>query len=642
MKKTLLLSSFIFLSISLFAQVKTLDENATLFTVSGNPTSVKEFTYVYQKNNIDGSADFSKQSIENYLQLFINYKLKVQEAKDLGLDTIAALEDEYKGYKRQLLENHIQRQILDPLVKQEYERMQKDVSVSHIFVDKKTANAKTKIEDIFNKLKKGSDFEKLAKDFSEDQPSASNGGFMGYFTAMQIGFPQIEDAVYSTPVGGYSNIIETDLGYHIIKVNDVRSAFGTIKVAMIKLNFKDEEEADKAKIRIDSIYQRVKEGGDFADLAMKYSDDKNSAMKGGELEWFGINTYIPKFEEVAFGLKENRDVSVPFKSNTAWYIIKRLVKVEKQDFDEYEPVLKNKILHSRIYEAAAKEFNNKLEKMAEYIPNQENMSLYLNALDTLANQKTFVYSKEEKPYSVVKIAGQDISQIQFSEIISKLFPTVINIQPQQKPEKLLNMAIHELLLHNYESKLIDSLYEYRELLEEYKNGVLIFELTKEKLWDKAANDSLGLILFYNQLGDKYMWNERARVVDIEPKTSITLKNLEKLVKKNKLNTKEEWDAFLKKNNHYNIDLKEQTLEKNVSDTWNKIQWAAGLYMNADGSFYQVTEILPRQRKDISEVKGYVVSAYQKELEQEWLKQLHEKYVVKIDKNVLNNLEKKTN
>lgn len=639
-QKVFMKKSFLFGLSLLFGSVSIHTSNAseTLFTINGKPVSDQEFSYIYQKNSINGQADFSKQSLEDYLKLFINYKLKVQQAKDLGMDTISALVHEYDGYRKQLLETHIQRQVVDPLVKQEYERSRQDVAISHVFVDKKTENAEKKINEALQKLKKGEAFSEVAKKYSEDKQSAPNGGVIGYFTALQIGFPQIEDALYNTPEGSYSDVISTDLGYHIIRVDDVRPARGRIRAAIIKINDPEQENGKLiAKNKIDSVYQFLKSGQEFSGLAAKYSEDANSAMKGGELDWFGINTYVKEFEDAAFSLKNDGDVSQPFTTGSAWYIIKRLMVSKIQPFEEAESVIKAKLLRSRMYSERLENFNHYLESISNLQINHENVEKFETKLTEVVDKYPFEFPRQDKALPLLNIQGKVYDENVVGKMIKDNYTKVIGKLGKERAAALFRSSLDELLMNVYEQKLVDSLYDYRSLLEEYQNGVLIFELTKEKVWNKATTDTVGLQKFYQGLGDKYTWNQRAEVLKIQSESPWDEKSLSKIIKKNKLNSLVEWQKYLSENPDVKIKVSSELVEKDVSENAAKIQWTPGVFTSADNQLYQVTKIIPAQRKDLSEVRGFVVAAYQEHLEKEWLENLHKAYNIKVNDNVLQKL-----
>lgn len=612
----------------------------TILTINGKPVSVEEFEYIYKKNNISGQADFSKKSLDDYLQLFINYKLKVQQAKDSGLDTISALNSEYDGYKRQLLETQIQRQVLEPLIVQEYERSKEDREIAHVFISLQTENALAKINEAYKKLKAGADFAKIAKEYSEDQLSAAHDGKVGYFTAMQIGMPQIEDAIYNTGLGMFSEIVKTEIGYHIIKVNDIRPARGKLKVAIIKMNIPNEEDqALEVKNTMNEIYQSLLKGQNFGELVLKYSEDMSSKENSGELDFFGINTYVKEFEEAAFALKNDGDFSKPFSTATAFYIIKKVMDAKNPTFKEAEPVLKVKILKSKLFTDKMNAFDEQVKQKNNIKMFDDNAIKFKEKLVETIDKYPFTYLTVENALPIVSVNGQVYNENNIASIIQTNYSKVTGKLGVERVEALFNTAINELVFESYEKNLIASSYDYSSLLDEYKNGVLIFELTKNQVWNKATSDTTGLKNFYNKMGDQYMWNSRAEILKIISDEAISTSTLSKAIKKNKLNSKSAWDKYISANPKMKLKITSETLEQNVSPEAEKIVWQTGLHSNNDKEFYQVVKILPKQRKDLSDVRGFVVAAYQEHLEKEWLSQLHKIYTVKINQNVLDKLVK---
>ncbi len=630
--------SFIFLFILSFSFG---EASETLIEINNEPVSTKEFLYIYQKNNIDGQADFSQKSLEDYLELFINYKLKINQAKDLGLDTNKALISEYEGYKKQLLETHVQRETLDPLIKQEYKRSLSDVGMAHIFIDKDTENAERKIKEAHQALVKGELFEQVAAKYSEDDLSKSKGGFVGYFSAMQIGFPQIEDALYNTKVEAFSDVIVTERGYHIFKVLDVRPARRSIKVAIVKIDIPEETELKAtAKAKIDSVYMLLQQGESFGELAMKYSDDETTKMRGGEMDWFGINTYVRDFEEAAYALEEDGQISEPFQTEKSWYVIKRLKLADVPTQENSERLIRTKLISSKMYQQKMDNFYSALKTSFGFKLHSDAVEALKEQLDTVWDSKPYQFASEQSEKPLMEISGRQVTEKEFVKVIQAGFTKSSGGIGRQKTELVFRDAVRELLLDAYEQSLIDTQFEYASLLEEYKNGVLIFELSKMEVWDKAVKDSLGLINFYKSLGNKYAWNKRAEIAEIvSSKKDLSLKEFKKTVKKQKLNSTGQWEQFLENNPDSKIKATLKTIEEGVSEESQNIVWTKGVHVNEKGGLYQVIAIRPSQRKALSEVRGLVVTEYQDSLEKNWLRKLRQTYRVEVNRDVLQKLVK---
>jgi len=641
MKKTVVIRTAFALAATLFSSAHA---SETLFTISGKPVAVEEFEYIYKKNNINNNADFSRKSLEDYLNLFINYKLKVQQAEDLGLDTIPDLLNEYKGYEQQLFDAYIQRKVIEPLIRQEYERSLSDMGVSHIFIGKNSPKAKEQITEAFKKLKAGEKFEDIAAQYSEDKNSSPNGGRLGYFTAMQIGYPQIEDAVYNTAVGQYSDIIETDLGYHLIKVWDKRNARGRIKVSMIKKNIPESPDgAARAKAAIDSIYKEVLEGGNFGDLAVKYSDDPQSSMKAGELDWFGINTYIPAFEDAAFALKKDGEVSQPVQTPTAWYLIKRQMATSVQPFEEAEPVIRTRLMRTRMYNEKIKDFNDELKAATGFTENAKNVEGFKTKVAQYVDKYPFVFQKVASPQPLLTISSLTYNENQVGTVLEKIYNKVTGKLGLERAGALYDEAVQTLLMDAYKASLVDSVFEFSSLLEEYKNGVLIFELTRNKIWNKATTDSTGLEQYFKAHRDQYTWNRRAEGVKLLIKDPAFAEQVAKLAKKNKLNTVEDWQKYLEENQIQDVKVEKLLVEDKVSPEAAAISWNTGVSRpektNEQYVIYQVTKVTPPAKKELSECRGFVVAAYQEYLDKQWIAELRKNYSVSVNNEVLQKLVK---
>jgi peptidyl-prolyl cis-trans isomerase SurA len=613
-----------------------------LMVIGGRPVSVEEFNYIYKKNNINNSANYSRQSLEEYLQLFINYKLKVRQAEDMGMDTLNDLVSEYKGYEQQLYESHINKTIVDPLVQQEYARSKFDIGVSHIFISKNTPEAEKKIKEVHAQLKKGLPFEKLAAEFSEDQNSAAQGGKIGYFTALQIGYPQLEDAVYNTPVGQYSSPVETAIGYHIIKVFDKRPARGRIKVAIIKRSLtEDPDQQAKTAALVDSLYKLAISGADFGDLATRFSEDQLTNLRAGEMDWFGINQYTQVFEDAAFALKKDGEISKPVKTPSAYYIIKRLMITLEQPLTEAEPVLKTKILKSRMYSEAMNKLMSEVKTKYGYKEYPEGLEAFKIRMDTYVNKFPFKYSEEEKPGTLLEIDGKKISANDFGRVMNTVANKVIGKSGQERTDAIFEETLKQVILDAHKNNLPKENAEYKALLEEYRNGVLIFELTRDKVWNKAVMDSAGLAGFFESHRDKYLWKERLLVRKYNVRDEAGFQKLKVLIKDNPELSINDYGKLLEQNELQVSDVQELTLEKGIAEEAAQLNWEKGsvqlIKKNNQLSAYHVLDVLPAGRKEYSECKGYVIADFQEFLEKNWMTELRNKYPVEVNKAVFEKL-----
>jgi peptidyl-prolyl cis-trans isomerase SurA len=631
------------------ATIVSAQDNSILFTIDGEPTYKNEFEYVYKKNNFNNTADYSKASLEEYYNLYSTYKLKVKEAYAKGLDTIQVLKDEYSSYEKQLFESHLDKQVLEKLTKQEYERSKNDVSVSHIYVKSSDPNAESIINTAYNQLQLGQSFESVCKNISQDEITRDKGGYLGYFNVLQINFPELEDASYSTPKGSFTKPIKTSIGYHIIKVNDIRPALGKIRVAIIKKLFKpNASETEKLAVKktSDSIYTELKKGASFAEMAVKYSEDYYSNFKGGELDWFGINTYAPSFEETAFGLINDGDIAVPIMTNTACYIIKRIERQQNPKFEDIESALRTRLLKSQMYYTAYNEFCNKLKTKYNFSENNEVKKQFQDTILHNVDLKNYATNASNKDKIVFSINNQPYT---IGNIYQNLFNNIISFTKtktqEERVQKAFEKTINDALVANYSVLLPKEDLEYKILLDEYKNGVLIFDLIKSEIWDKTNSDSIALANYYKTNSSNYKWNKRAAIRLISLANEAQIKTALKTLKKNTTSGNEALTDALTKSGLQDFNVEEQLIEEGKGDFSKFINWKVGIGKNAFSKdnvtyIYQIRNIIPEQSKSFEETKGYVMAGYQEYLEKKWIESLKNKYKLVLNQNTFNSLIKK--
>ena len=343
---------------SLFAQEK---DARVLFSVEDDPVTVEEFTYIYSKTNGE-QADFSEASLQEYLDLYVKFKLKVQRAKAMRLDTIVALQDELAGYRRQLADSYlIDRAIGDQLIKDAYDHTTEDADISHILFNLRkepqpadTLAAYQKAMDAYNRIQKGEDFATIAKALSGDRYSREKGGRIGCTTALYpAGLHALEYAAFSQDIGIVSKPIRTQAGYHLLKVNERRPARGEIEVAHILIRT-DTRDSEAAKVIIDSLHQILGSGANFEQLARASSEDGRTATNNGYLGFFGISRYERPFEDAAFALATDGAYTAPVQTSLGWHIIKRISRKEIQPFEVEKARLEGKVRQDARFEEAKK------------------------------------------------------------------------------------------------------------------------------------------------------------------------------------------------------------------------------------------------------------------------------------------------
>lgn len=635
----------------LFAASSFGQSDPVLFTVDGKPVNVSEFNYIYTKTN-GTKADFSKESVMEYLDLYTRFKMKVARAKEMQLDTIPALIEELAGYRRQLADSYLtDREVSDKLVKEVYDRMLKDISVSHILIkiDKNdTTKAHNTIKEIQARLSKGDKFEDVAKSQSQDETSKDNGGLIGYLTAMlPDGFYSFETAIYGTSVGKTSGIVRSPMGYHIVKVNGERSARGEMEIAHILIrNKKDGLEQPNAKERIDEIYKELKGGKAFEELATRYTEDQSSQSKAGYLGFFGIGRYEVGFEDAAFALAKDGDYAEPYQSSIGWHIIRRISKKDIEPYDAIKSRLKARIQRDSRYELARVAMVERIKSEAHFTEGVAARDKFIGTLDS--SFLTYAYRVPENASSetLLSFDGKATTVNDWAYWLGETANKRINYSTQynnnvsEVAKKLYAEFVVEKAL-GYEETQLDKKYpDFKNLMREYEEGILLFEAIKQNVWDKASLDTIGLEKFFEQNKSRYNWDERASLIYYTISDSAKGDSL----KIRKFATKHSPQQVLKKFNKKGnaVSYREETMERGKGKALDPSVWKEGKVV-AHGAdllnFMKVEKIIPKTPKALKDARGYVVADYQEFLEKQWMDELAAKYKVVVNKDVLNSIIK---
>jgi len=462
--KTLSLTIFLLLGLATYSQ-----KDPVLFTVNDVPVNVSEFKRVYEKN-ID-LVDEEAKDIDKNLDLYINYKLKVKQAYDLKLDTSKTYQKELTKYKKQLIAPYLQDEdYKKKQIKEAYDRTKEEVRASHILVlfpkGKKvdTIAMIAKLNGIRDRAIKGESYEKLAKEFSEDPSAKQNGGDLGYFSAFRMVYP-FEDAAYTTKVGEISAPFKTRFGYHILKVSDKRLSKGEFETAHILVK----GGTPVSKTKIDEAYKKITSGTDFAEVAKQFSDDKGSASLGGKLRKFGTGAMVPPFENAVLNLKDEGDYSAPFQTKFGWHIVKLLKKYPIGTFDEMKPQLTKKIMSG----------------------SRGNFS------------KNVVVTRLKKEYTITENTTSELVSINEKKIEAKKYKEYTNKRRVMVSQKSYDEFLGAEILEYFKSNIESSNVDFKNTLNEYKDGLLLFDLMQEKVWKKSSKDSLGLQKYFNDHQQNY-------------------------------------------------------------------------------------------------------------------------------------------
>ena len=638
---------FIFCFTTFFGQ------NNTILEIDNQTVNKIEFEQIYWKNKKEKIA--TKEDLDEYIQLFINFKLKVIAAEELGLDTTKKFIDELSGYRVQLEKPYlIDTSINEDLINEAYYRTINEVNASHIMTklgpnprSEDTLKAFNKIKDIRNKIISGKvGFEEAAEELSEDPYARSSKGNLGYFNAFKMLY-SFECAAYNTPIGKISDIVRTKYGYHIVKPNSIRKAKGRVKTSHIMITTSLKTENNLSKEKINAIYKDlVEKTKTFEELAVEFSEDRKSAKNGGEIGWINSGgNFYPEFEEAVFSLNINGEFSKPFKTPNGWHIVKRLNYEPVGDLKSMSYNLKNKIQKDARAQKTKSSFINKLK--IEY---QLNNMLNIKELITIIKNKNFNYENMEanKKIKTIKNTLLMFSNISFTnydyiEYLLKSKSIEKNKIDQnlikQQFEKFINQKIIDFEKTQLEAKHPD----FKALMKEYRDGILLFEISDQKIWTKAIKDTAGLKEFYALNKATWIWPNRVNGTLFTSESKKTLKKVSSL-KTKKLLSNDSIMSILNKDNLFNLKY-----ENKIIDDFSKYNLTFDqLNKGYNGPFnYEeklvliyVEEKLPQRNKELKEAEGIIVSAYQNYLEDQWLTRLKKNHTITINHNTLYSIKQK--
>jgi len=630
---------FFFLSLSILAEAqsqhKISKNQPVLFSVNKKSINADEFIYLYDKNHKGRPEEFTKPKIEEYLDLYIKFKLKVEEARQRGMDTTAKFKKEFAGYKEALRKPYLpDNNLIDSLAQLTYSRLKEEVKAAHILVrlsadatPADTLQAWNKINDIKKRVEAGEDFATLAINLSEDQSAKTNEGNLGYFTALQMVYP-FETGAYTTSIGKVSNPVRTRFGYHLIKVADKRMAMGEIEVAHILIRSGKDRDSEKAKQQVFEVYDRLQGGMKWEELCKQHSEDQSSKDNAGKLRPFGVGAMasVPEFERVAFALQKPGEYSAPFSTQYGWHIVKLEQKIPLPSYKEMESSLKSKVSKDERMQTAKASIQKSLRAKYLFVENAETKKQVMALADSSLQK-----AKWAKPTSPVNTAT--LFSLGKSNITASLFFEYV--LENQKQNKQVPSAYFNQLYENFintrielqaEENLMQTNTDYRYLSNEYYEGILLFDIMEKEVWNRASEDTLSQLNYFNANEGKYTAAERAQVVIYSASKATMLDVLEKKLQNDSIPS----DDFLKKNA---IRTERGKFEKNERPVLAQVPWASGLTrIKVEGNYYlvQIEQILPAGPRTFEEAKGLLISDYQTYLESAWINLLRNKYLVKIN------------
>ena len=658
MKKQIFIFGFSFVSLMMIAQTN----DPVIMKINGKDIKKSEFEYIYKKNNNEQVID--QKTLQEYVELFRNFKLKVAEAETQGIDTTLAFKKELNEYRTQLAKPYLSDlPVNEDLVKQAYERSNEFIEVSHLMLNvpeqkqdemmmgrqpifpADTALVYKKADAIYKRIAKGEKFEKLVAEFSDDERSktATKPGLLGWASALQL--PQaLEDVMYNTATGKVSRPVQSAFGYHLLKVNAKQHDLGQIHAAHILLMC--QQDADTIKVsdamqKIDSIYQVAVNGGDFAELAKEYSDDKGSGSQGGDLSWFGFGMMVPEFQDAAFALQNPGDISKPVRSQFGFHIIKLIDRRPSPSYEE-----KKKELISRIErgDKAAELRKPALEKLKK----DNGFSFDKNIYKSLMEKARTFYPTDsaylavfENDESTLFLAGNTPYKV--SEFISffKSNPnSFFRLSTAALDDKLTAFEYKSLLAE--EDKSLENKHpDFKNLMNEYRDGILLFEVSNNEVWEKASKDTTGLQNYFRNNHADYAWEKsHFKGYVVHCKDEKTMKKMKKQVKK--LNP----DAATKflQENYIVGEVVNVKLDRVLSVQGENAYVDQHIFKSGKSNpltNYPVNFVIGKTLnapEAYTDVRGLVITDYQNYLEKEWISTLNKKYPVIIYQEVVNSVK----
>jgi len=644
-KSLVFLFGFIFLGLANAQQ-----KEEVLLSIDNSQIPISEFKRIYLKN-IDLVTDDSQKDVDEYLDLFINYKLKLREAQTLGLDKKDSYLKELEGYKKQLSSSYLtDTRTSEALIKEAYDRSQERINASHILVmvkpnasAKDTLQAYQKILEAKEKIKNGEGFATVANAYSEDPSVAKNNGLLGWFSTFRMVYP-FEDAAYKTKVGEVSNPFRTQFGYHIVKVNKREKKLGEVSVAHIMIAINDKRTSQEAEQRIKEINQQLDQGVSFESLAKQYSDDPSTAVQGGKIRRFGqgiLNS--EKFEKTAFALQKKGELSEPLETKYGWHIIKLIEKHAPKSFEEQKNELTNRVKKDSRSKLVTESFINSLKEKYQVTFNTKAVSFFKEVIPDSMNFEGWDVSKNEDfKKELFRIKDQAYNYGDFGEFLKE------NARVSQSYsdksifiEKMYAKYESTTLLKYYEEHLENDNQDYANVINEYRDGLLLFDLMESKIWNASKTDTIGLKKYYEEHKDEYVQNETYKVLRASSSKREALEKVKKLLEK-KVAVEEikkevnKGDIVLVLFSEEELIKGEDKLPKNFKAQEDNITL---LQEDNFATLILVKEVLPSRVKTFEETKGELINNFQEDIERKWLDELKDKYAVKVNQKALKKIKK---
>ena len=610
-----------------------------LFTVAGSPVTAGEFEYLFRKNHQNRPEEFSPKGIEEYLRLYINFKLKVKEARVRGMDTTSAFRKEFEGYRREVRKSYgVQRDDTDALVREAWKRMQTEVRASHLLIlggeelmPEDTLRIWNNLIELRRRAMNGEDFDELAKKYSEDPSAAKEGPDLGFFSALDMVYP-FENAAYTTSPGNISMPVRTRFGYHLVKVKEVRPVGGEIDVSHIAIKAEEGKE-QAAKDRIFEVGEQLRAGRDWLALCKEFSDDEGSKAEGGRLRPFRRGTFektAPAFEEAAFSLKSPGDISDPVQTTFGWHIIKLEQVLPPPAFDAVKTELTRRVSRNERVQLSRNRQLEVLRKNFQFREFPEVRKELTDVADTMLQYGKWKYrgSKELAAKTLFTLDNKPYTVGQFVDFAERN-QTPGTAEPAILMRRITDNFINEVVIGEEDRRLERENPAYQLLLQEYREGIMLFNIMDQEVWSKASADTAGQRGYYDRNLKQYEAGERIHA-RIHGSADSTIVNgiMEKIAKGDTLRA-----ADLKKFRNASPFRNYARGESKVTD---QVVWRTGIQQaRSDNQYYlvEIDKLVAPGIRSFQEARASVISDYQDELEQQWIRTLASRYPVSVNRKI---------
>ncbi len=613
-----------------------------LASYGDNNITMGEFENAYAKNagSYEKAKEDSLNKLKNFLDLYLNFKMKLRDAEVRNYGSDPSLLSELTDYKEKVGVSYLlEKKLVEPSVKELYDRRKWEYRASHIMFRTGQGNdeeAKKLAYAVFDSIKAGANFEEMAKKYSQDQFSAPVGGDLFYFTAGLLPI-EFEDAVYKTEPGKvYTDVLQTKFGYHIIKVTEKHERIPAIQASHILIDFKnDAGELDTiaAKSKIDSILALARKGEDFAKLASEFSEDPGSKEKGGDLGFFERRQMVKEFDEAAFNLDVNQ-ISDVVKTNFGYHIIKLTAKKPYPSFEEDKDNLK-KIFERQSYQVKHDEFIDSLAAKYNYTLNEETVKNILANSDStskLNNENTKL--DEFKDLPLFTYAKKTVTAREFFNKVSEKKDYQNKIINEDVLRAAIKAVREDYVLNEEALNLEKTDPEFADLMEDYKNGIFIFKLQEDEVWNKIAIDSVKLNDYYQATKENYKFPDRVSFAEIfsakDSVINLYYSQLQSGAGFDSLASRTERPAMKDKGGVYPLDdVKKSPLYEEANKLQNPGDYSKPVKVAGGYAIIKLLEKDAARTKTFEEARAEVAGAFQesesKRLENDYIEKLNKRY-----------------